>query len=53
MHLVVGFRLGIPCVEMQEIILQMMAYVGNPYVMRAMAVFERVAATAEPSAAAR
>ena len=43
-HVVVGFRLGIPRVEMQEIILQMTAYVGNPYVMQAMAVLDRVAA---------
>jgi 4-carboxymuconolactone decarboxylase len=49
-HLVVGFRLGIPRVEMQEIILQMTAYVGNPYVMQAMAVFDRVAATAQQPA---
>jgi 4-carboxymuconolactone decarboxylase len=48
-HLVVGFRLGIPRAEMQEIILQMTAYVGYPYVMQAMALFERVAATAEQS----
>jgi hypothetical protein len=47
---VVGFRLGIPCVEMQEVILQMTAYVGNPYVMQAMAVFEGVAATARQPA---
>ena len=46
-HLVVGFRLGIPRVEIQEIILQMTVYVGNPYVMQAMAVLDRVAATAE------
>ena len=51
-HLVVGFRIGIPRVEMQEIILQMTAYVGNPYVMQAMAVFDRVAATAVPVQAA-
>lgn len=51
-HLVVGFRLGIPRVQMQEIILQMTVYVGNPYVMQAMAVFERVAATFEQPAAA-
>ena len=50
-HLVVGFRLGIPRVEMQEIILQMTVYVGNPYAMQAMAVLDRVAATAEPSPA--
>jgi 4-carboxymuconolactone decarboxylase len=46
-HLVVGFRLGIPRAQMQEIILQMTAYVGYPYVMQAMALFERVAAAAE------
>ena len=49
-HLVVGFRLGIPRVEMQEIILQMTAYVGNPWVMQAMALFERVADAAEQPA---
>jgi 4-carboxymuconolactone decarboxylase len=52
-HLVVGFRLGIPRVEMQEIILQQTAYVGNPYVMQAMQVFERVANAAEQPAAVR
>jgi 4-carboxymuconolactone decarboxylase len=50
-HLVVGFRLGIPRVEMQEIILQMTVYVGNPYVMQAMAVFERVANAVEQTSA--
>lgn len=52
-HVVVGFRLGIPRVEMQEIILQMTAYVGNPYVMQAMAVFERVADAAEQPGGSR
>ena len=46
-HLVVGFRLGIPRAEMQEIILQQTAYVGYPYVMQAMSLFERVADAAE------
>jgi 4-carboxymuconolactone decarboxylase len=46
-HLVVGFRLGIPRAQMQEIILQMTAYVGYPYVMQAMAVLDRVADSAE------
>jgi len=50
-HLVVGFRLGIPRAEMQEIILQMTVYVGYPYVMQAMALFERVADAAEANAA--
>ena len=50
-HLVVSFRLGIPRVEMQEIILQQTAYVGNPYVMQAMQVFERVASSVEQAAA--
>lgn len=49
-HLVVGFRLGIPRATMQEILLQMTVYVGNPYVMQAMAVFERVANALESSA---
>jgi hypothetical protein len=35
---------------MQEIILQMTAYVGYPYVMQAMALFERVADAAEQTA---
>lgn len=49
-HLVVGFRLGIPRATMQEIILQMTVYVGYPYVMQAMALFERVADAAEQAA---
>jgi 4-carboxymuconolactone decarboxylase len=49
-HLVVGFRLGIPRATMQEIILQMTVYVGYPYVMQAMALFERVADAAEQGA---
>lgn len=36
---------------MQEIILQMTVYVGNRYVMQAMAVFDRVASTAADQAA--
>jgi len=32
---------------MQEIILQMTVYVGNPYVMQEVAVFERVANAVE------
>jgi 4-carboxymuconolactone decarboxylase len=43
-HLRVGHRLGIGRAEMQEIILQMSAYCGYPYVVQAMASFERVAA---------
>ena len=35
---------------MQEIILQMTGYVGNPYVMQAMAVFDRVAYATEQTA---
>ena len=46
-HLDVGFRIGIPRAEMQEIILQQTVYVGYPYVMQAMALFERVADAAE------
>jgi alkylhydroperoxidase/carboxymuconolactone decarboxylase family protein YurZ len=46
-HLVVGFRIGIPRATIQEIILQMTVYVGNPYIMQAMAVFERVADATE------
>jgi 4-carboxymuconolactone decarboxylase len=42
-HVRVGFRLGIPREQMQEIILQMTVYCGYPYVMQAMASFERVA----------
>jgi alkylhydroperoxidase/carboxymuconolactone decarboxylase family protein YurZ len=49
-HLVVGFRIGIPRAEMQEIILQQTAYVGYPYVMQAMQLFERVADAAEQPA---
>jgi len=43
-HLRIGHRLGLKREEMQEIVLQMTVYVGYPYVMQAMAVFERVAA---------
>ena len=46
-HLVVGFRIGIPRAEMQEIILQQTVYVGYPYVMQAMALFEPLADAAE------
>jgi 4-carboxymuconolactone decarboxylase len=46
-HVRVGFRLGLKRAEMQEIILQMTVYCGYPYVMQAMAAFERVAAEAE------
>ena len=42
-HVRVGFHLGIPREQMQEIILQMTVYCGYPYVMQAMASFERVA----------
>ena len=42
-HVRVGFRLGIPREQMQEVILQMTVYCGYPYVMQAMAAFERVA----------
>ena len=35
---------------MKEVILQMTVYVSNPYVMQAMAVFERVANAAAQSA---
>ena len=42
-HVRVGFRLGIPREQMQEIILQMTVYCGYPYVMQAMTSFERVA----------
>lgn len=50
-HLVVGFRIGIPRAEMQEIILQQTVYVGYPYVMQAMALFEPLADAAEGAAA--
>ena len=46
-HIRVGFRLGLPRAQMQEIILQMTVYCGYPYVMQAMASFERVAAEVE------
>jgi 4-carboxymuconolactone decarboxylase len=46
-HIRVGFRLGISRAEMQEIILQMTVYGGYPYVMQAMAAFERIAAEVE------
>jgi 4-carboxymuconolactone decarboxylase len=46
-HLMVGFRIGIPRAEMQEIILQQTVYVGYPYVMQAMALFESLADAAE------
>ena len=46
-HIRMGFRLGLSRAEMQEIILQMTVYCGYPYVMQAMAIFDRVAAEAE------
>lgn len=42
-HIRISFRLGIPREQVQEIILQMTVYCGYPYVMQAMASFERVA----------
>lgn len=42
-HVRVGFRLGLERAAMQEIILQMTVYCGYPYVMQAMASFEKVA----------
>ena len=42
-HLRIGHRLGLTREEMQEVILQVTVYAGYPYVMQAMAVFERVA----------
>ena len=42
-HIRISFRLGIPREQIQEIILQMTVYCGYPYVMQAMASFDRVA----------
>jgi 4-carboxymuconolactone decarboxylase len=42
-HVRVGFRLGLEHAVMQEVILQMTVYCGYPYVMQAMASFEKVA----------
>ncbi len=42
-HIRVGFRIGLERTAMQEIILQMTVYCGYPYVMSAMAAFERIA----------
>ena len=42
-HTRVGLRLGLSRAEVQEIILQMTTYCGFPYVVQAMAVFDRVA----------
>jgi 4-carboxymuconolactone decarboxylase len=49
-HIRMGFRLGLKRAEMQEIILQMTVYCGYPYVMQAMAIFDRVAEEAGQSA---
>ena len=43
-HLRVGHRLGLGRAEMQEVILQMSAYGGYPYMVQAMASLEKVAA---------
>ena len=42
-HIRVAFRLGVERAVIQQIILQMTVYCGYPYVMQAMAAFERVA----------
>jgi alkylhydroperoxidase/carboxymuconolactone decarboxylase family protein YurZ len=42
-HIRVGFHLGLERAVMQEVILQMTVYCGYPYVMQAMAAFERIA----------
>jgi 4-carboxymuconolactone decarboxylase len=42
-HIKVAFQLGLERVTIQEIILQMTVYCGYPYVMQAMASFERIA----------
>jgi 4-carboxymuconolactone decarboxylase len=42
-HVRVGFRLGLERAVMQEVILQMTVYCGYPYVMQAMASYEKVA----------
>ena len=42
-HIRISFRLGIPREQIQEILLQMTVYCGYPYVMQAMALFEKVA----------
>jgi 4-carboxymuconolactone decarboxylase len=46
-HIRVAFRLGLERAVIQEIILQMTVYGGYPYVMQAMASFERIAAEME------
>lgn len=46
-HIRVAFRLGTERATIQEIILQMTVYCGYPYVMQAMAAFERIASEAE------
>ena len=42
-HIRVAFGLGAERATVQEIILQMTVYCGYPYVMQAMASFEKVA----------
>lgn len=42
-HIRISLRLGIPPEQVQEIILQMTVYCGYPYVMQAMASFDRIA----------
>jgi 4-carboxymuconolactone decarboxylase len=46
-HIRVAFRLGTERAAIQEIILQMTVYCGYPYVMQAMAAFERIANEAQ------
>ena len=46
-HIRVAFNLGTERAVIQEIILQMTVYCGYPYVMQAMASFERVASESE------
>lgn len=50
-HLVSGVAAGATKAQLLEAVFQMTVYVGNPYVMQAMAVFERVAASFEQPAA--
>lgn len=46
-HLRMAFHLGLPRAQIQEVILQMSVYAGFPYMVQAMATFERVANEAE------